>query len=97
MGSAILCIGSSRCRLDKRDKRCVVVNVDPVTLGSNPDVLGAIAKEREAHFGMYGTPVEPGGKSQWGILYFLKNRGRLRELEPAGVGWAGEAHPVKFK
>lgn len=57
---AILRIGSLRFRLDKRDKRCMVVNVDPVTLDSNAGVLRAIAQEREAHFGMYGTTVEPG-------------------------------------
>jgi uncharacterized protein YcbX len=57
---AILRIGTLRCRLDKRDKRCVVVNIDPSNLSSNSDVLRAIAKEREAHFGMYGSTVEPG-------------------------------------
>ena len=57
---AILRIGTLRCRLDKRDKRCVVVNVDPSNVSSSPDVLRAIVKERAAHFGMYGTTVEPG-------------------------------------
>lgn len=53
-------IGSLRLRLDKRDQRCVMVNVDPETQALNSDVLRAIAKEREAQFGMYGTTVEPG-------------------------------------
>lgn len=58
---SILRIGTFRCRLDRRDKRCVMVNIDP----SNPDsqdagVLRAIAKERGAYFGMYGTTVEQG-------------------------------------
>lgn len=58
---AVLRIGALRCRLDKRDQRCVMVNVDPEnTASSNPAVLKAIAKERDAHFGMYGTTVEPG-------------------------------------
>jgi len=57
---AILRIGALRCRLDKRDKRCVVVNVDPSNMSVNPDVLRAIARDRAAHFGMYGTTVEPG-------------------------------------
>lgn len=57
---AVLRIGAFRCRLDKRDKRCVVVNVDPANITNNPDVLRSIAKDRGAHFGMYGTTVEPG-------------------------------------
>ncbi|MEO8025699.1 MAG: MOSC domain-containing protein [Bryobacteraceae bacterium] len=57
---AVLRIGSLRCRLDKRDKRCVMVNVDPSNMSSNSDVLRSIAKDRGAHFGMYGTTVEPG-------------------------------------
>ncbi len=69
---AILRAGSLRCRLDKRDKRCVMVNVDPATTGANPGVLRAIAKEREAHFGMYGTTVEPGQVSV-GDAVFLED------------------------
>lgn len=58
---AILRMGGLRCRLDKRDKRCVMVNIDPMnTTSVNPAILRAIAKERNAHFGMYGTTVEPG-------------------------------------
>lgn len=57
---AVLRIGALRLRLDRRDKRCMMVNTDPATLVSNPDILRAIAKERQAYFGMYGTTVEPG-------------------------------------
>jgi len=57
---AVLRIGALRCRLDRRDKRCTMVNVDPANASSTPDVLRAIATERDAHFGMYGTTVEPG-------------------------------------
>jgi uncharacterized protein YcbX len=57
---AILRIGTLRCRLDTRDKRCVMVNTDPSSLASSPAVLRAIAIEREAHFGIYGSTVEPG-------------------------------------
>jgi len=58
---ATLRAGGLRCRLDRRDKRCVMVNVDPSDPAlSNPQVLRAIVKEREAYFGMYGTTVEPG-------------------------------------
>ena len=58
---ATLRIGELRCRLDKRDKRCVIVNVDPLnTAANNPEILRAIVKERGAHFGMYGSTSEPG-------------------------------------
>ncbi|HEX5227718.1 MAG TPA: MOSC N-terminal beta barrel domain-containing protein [Bryobacteraceae bacterium] len=60
---AILRIGGLRCRLDARDKRCVMVNVDPANGASNPAVLRAIATERNARFGVYATVVEPGEAS----------------------------------
>jgi uncharacterized protein len=56
----ILRIGSLRMRVDKRDQRCVVVNVDPVTLRQDPAILRAIARERDAHLGVYGSTMEPG-------------------------------------
>jgi uncharacterized protein len=56
----VLRIGGLRMRVDKRDQRCVVVTIDPVTLDRDPAVLRAIARERDARFGVYGTPVEPG-------------------------------------
>jgi uncharacterized protein YcbX len=58
---AVLRIGEFRCRLDKRDKRCAMVNIDPADpTSTHPAVLRAIAKDRNAHFGMYGTTVQPG-------------------------------------
>jgi len=57
---AILRIGALRRRLDKRDKRCVVVNTDPSDLTANVNVLRAIAQDRGTHFGVYGSTVEPG-------------------------------------
>jgi uncharacterized protein len=56
----VLRIGGLRMRVDKRDQRCVMVTIDPVTLDRDPAVLRAIARERDARFGVYGTPVEPG-------------------------------------
>jgi uncharacterized protein len=53
-------IGGLRMRVDKRDQRCVVVTIDPVTLDRNPAVLRAIARERDARLGVYGSTVEPG-------------------------------------
>jgi len=53
-------IGSMRMRVDKRDKRCVTINVDPETTEKNPAVLRAVAQECDARFGVYGAPVTPG-------------------------------------
>jgi uncharacterized protein YcbX len=57
---SVLRIGGARLRVDKRDQRCVVVNVDPVTSRSDPAVLRAIARQREACLGVYGSTVQPG-------------------------------------
>ena len=56
----VLRIGGLRMRIDRRDKRCVMVNVDPVTLHRDPAVLRAIARERENCLGVYGSTVAPG-------------------------------------
>ena len=53
-------IGGLRMRVDKRDQRCVVVTIDPVTLRRNAAVLRAIARDRDAQLGVYGQVVEPG-------------------------------------
>jgi len=56
----VLRIGGLRMRVDKRDQRCVMVTIDPVTLHRNPAVLRAIVRERDARLGVYGSTVEPG-------------------------------------
>jgi uncharacterized protein YcbX len=53
-------IGASEVRVDRRDERCVVVNVDPETAHRDPAILRAIARERQACLGVYGTAVVPG-------------------------------------
>lgn len=57
---SVLRIGTMRMRVDQRDSRCVVVNVDPATQERDPAVLQAIARERDACVGVYGSTVEPG-------------------------------------
>ena len=56
----VLRIGGLRMRVDQRDKRCVMVTIDPVTLHRNPAILRAIARERDNRLGVYGSTVEPG-------------------------------------
>lgn len=57
---SVLRIGSLRMRVDKRDGRCVVITIDPVTLERDPALLRAVAEERQGCLGVYGTTVEPG-------------------------------------
>jgi hypothetical protein len=57
---SVLRIGGLRFRVDQRDKRCVMVNIDPSALSIDDRVLRAIARERDSRFGVYGTVVEPG-------------------------------------
>jgi uncharacterized protein YcbX len=53
-------IGSLRVRIDKRDGRCVVITIDPVTTQRNTDVLRTVARDRQGCLGVYGSIVEPG-------------------------------------
>jgi uncharacterized protein YcbX len=57
---SVLEIGSARIRVDLRDERCVMVNVDPATTERNGAVLKAIARERDACLGVYASTVRPG-------------------------------------
>lgn len=57
---AVLRIGSMRMRVDKRDGRCVVITIDPVTTQRNPAILRAVARDRQGCLGVYGSTVQPG-------------------------------------
>jgi len=56
----VLRIGTLCLRIDKRDGRCAVINVDPATTERNPEILRTVAKQRQGCLGVYGTVVEPG-------------------------------------
>jgi len=56
----VLRIGGLRMRVDKRDGRCVVITIDPVTTERNPAILRAVARDRQGCLGVYGSTVEPG-------------------------------------
>jgi uncharacterized protein YcbX len=53
-------IGGLRMRVDQRDKRCVVVTINPATLRRDPAILRAVTRERDALLGVYGSTVVPG-------------------------------------
>lgn len=56
----VLHIGEMAMRVDLRDQRCVMVNIDPDTTDRDTRVLRAIAQERDACLGAYGSVVKPG-------------------------------------
>ncbi len=56
----VLRIGELRMRADQRDRRCVMVNIDPTTDERDPRVLRAIARQRQNCLGIYGATVKPG-------------------------------------
>jgi uncharacterized protein len=53
-------IGDALVRVDARDQRCVVVNVDPATAERDPIVFSTIVRRRKARLGVYGTTARPG-------------------------------------
>ncbi len=53
-------VGTTWIRIDGRDRRCVVVNVDPQTGRRDPAVLRAITAARETCLGVYGSTIRPG-------------------------------------
>ena len=56
----VLGIGGMAMRVDKRDGRCVVITIDPVTTERNPSILRTVARDREGCLGVYGSTVIPG-------------------------------------
>jgi uncharacterized protein YcbX len=56
----VLRIGGLRVRVDKRDGRCVVITIDPVTMERNAEILSTVTRDRQGCLGVYGTTVEPG-------------------------------------
>jgi uncharacterized protein YcbX len=55
-----LTVGTTTMRIDARDKRCVVVNVDPATGVRDPAILRAVAGHRDTCLGVYGSTIRPG-------------------------------------
>jgi uncharacterized protein YcbX len=56
----VLRIGGMAMRVDKRDGRCVVITIDPVSGERNPAILRTVARDRQGCLGVYGSTVEPG-------------------------------------
>ena len=56
----VLRIGEAAIRIDRRDSRCVIVNVDPSSGRPDSALLKRIPRSRLACAGVYGTVVQPG-------------------------------------
>jgi uncharacterized protein YcbX len=53
-------IGDVAIRVDRRDSRCVTVNVNPRTGQPDGPVLKAIGQHRRSYAGVYGSTMKPG-------------------------------------
>lgn len=51
---------SARIRLNRKDQRCMMVNLDPAGATQNPAVLREIARNRDQCAGLYATPEAVG-------------------------------------
>jgi uncharacterized protein len=67
---SVLRIGEMRMRVDQRDVRCVMINIDPVTDEKDADVLRTVARERETSLGVYGATVTPGTVAVGAPVFF---------------------------
>jgi uncharacterized protein YcbX len=56
----VLRVGGMSVRVDKRDGRCAVITIDPVTTERNPAILRTVARDRGGCLGVYGSTVQPG-------------------------------------
>jgi hypothetical protein len=50
----------ARLRINRRDKRCMMVNLDPETANQDPALLRAIVQRRDQCTGLYATPERVG-------------------------------------
>jgi uncharacterized protein len=57
---SVLHIGGMAMRVDKRDGRCAVITIDPVSTERNPAILRTVARDRQGCLGVYGSTVTPG-------------------------------------
>jgi uncharacterized protein len=67
----VLRIGEAEVRIDRRDQRCVVVDVEPTTFRRQPGLLRAIVQRREGCLGVYGTTVAPGRITVGDAVYLV--------------------------
>jgi uncharacterized protein len=57
---AVLEVGGAWMRVDQKDRRCVLINVDPETAQRSPEMLRTVARQRRGMLGVYSSTVRPG-------------------------------------
>jgi uncharacterized protein YcbX len=57
---ATVCVGPVRLHVERRDKRCMVINIDPETGERDPAVLRGVAQLNDVTCGVYGSVLVPG-------------------------------------
>lgn len=72
---------SARVRMNRKDVRCMMINLDPDTGWQNPAVLRAVVHMRDECAGMYGSVQAPGTVEVGDVVWLTR---------PAGEAIAGE-------
>jgi uncharacterized protein len=57
---ATVSVGPVRVHVERRDKRCMVINIDPATGERDPAVLRGVAQLNDVTCGVYGSVLVPG-------------------------------------
>jgi uncharacterized protein YcbX len=57
---ATVSVGPVRLHVERRDKRCMVINIDPATGERDPAVLRGVAQLNDVTCGVYGSVLVPG-------------------------------------
>ncbi len=65
---------SARIRVDRRDPRCMMINLDPETAEQQPAVLKEVVRSRDTCAGIYCTPEQPGTIRVGDAVYLTEAR-----------------------
>jgi uncharacterized protein YcbX len=63
---------SARIRVDRKDMRCMVVNLDPQTAQQEPAILRELVRSRKNLLGVYGTTAWPGTLRVGDVVHLVK-------------------------
>jgi len=65
---------AARLRVNRKDLRCTVVNLNPLTAAADADVLAHVVRTRKNFLGAYGTTERPGKAKAGDIVYIDERR-----------------------
>jgi len=63
-----------RVAVTERDERCAMINLDPDTGRSDPNVLRTVVRERENYAGVYAVPTRGGAVAVGDVAYLRVDR-----------------------